>query len=165
MKLRTNSVEETLAFGRLIGQSAPANTCIALHGNLGAGKTHLTRGIALGANIEDPTLVSSPTYVLLNIYRESPNSPSKPVFHMDAYRITSEEDFEVVGFDELLISNGIVVVEWAEKISHLLPDDRVEIIIEAGDADEERLFTITATGDASETFVTHLTTKWPLKNA
>ena len=65
---------------------------IALDGNLGAGKTHLTRGIAVGAGVEDVTLVSSPTYVLLNIYRASGVVGSKPVFHMDAYRISSEDD-------------------------------------------------------------------------
>src|SRR6202000_3343007 len=110
LQLRTTSVKETLAFGELLGKSAPPNTCVALHGNLGAGKTHLTRGIAVGAGVEDPSLVSSPTYVLLNIYRESANAGAKPVFHMEAYRITSEEDFEVVGFDELLAAGGIVVV-------------------------------------------------------
>ena len=161
MQLRTHSVSQTLALGQLIGQLAPPNTCIALHGNLGAGKTHLTRGIALGAAVEDPSLVSSPTYVLLNIYRESPAHNSKPVFHMDAYRISSEEDFAVVGFDELLTSNGIVVIEWAEKISHLLPPDRLEITIEPADTEEERLFTLTPTGQTSAAFLTLLATHRP----
>ena len=165
MQITTHSVEETLGLGLLLGQLAPPNTCVALHGNLGAGKTHLTRGIALGARVEDPALVSSPTYVLLNIYRESAEPAARPVFHMDAYRITSEEDFEVVGFDELLTSGGIVVVEWAEKISHLLPDDRVEIRIEAGEFEEERLFTVTSTGSVSTALITRLEKEWPLKNA
>lgn len=149
MQLRTASVKETLALGELLGKLAPPNTCIALHGNLGAGKTHLTRGIAIGAGVEDPALVSSPTYVLLNIYRESLQAGAKPVFHMDAYRITSEEDFEVVGFDELLLSGGIVVVEWAEKILHLLPPDRLEITLEHTDLEAERLLTLDAIGGSA----------------
>jgi len=169
MELRTNSVDETLALGELLGRLAPVNTCIALHGNLGAGKTHLTRGIAVGAGVEDPTLVSSPTYVLLNIYREAEgsggSSGGKAVFHMDAYRITSEEDFEVVGFDELLVAGGIVVVEWAEKIGHLLPEDRLEITIEAGEVEEERVFTISETGAASAALAATLASAWPIKNA
>ena len=82
MLLTTHSIPETLALGRLLGRLAPPNTFIALDGQLGAGKTHLTRGIAEGAAVEDPSLVSSPTYVLLNIYQGP-----KPVFHLDAYRL------------------------------------------------------------------------------
>lgn len=154
MTLLTNNVEETLALGEELGRLAPPNTCIALHGNLGAGKTHLTRGIAVGAGVDDPTLVSSPTYILLNIYpADAPGARergSKPVFHMDAYRLTSEEDFAAVGFEELLTSGGIAVVEWAEKILHLLPADRLEITIEAGEEENQRVFTLTPTGPAGE---------------
>ncbi|MGN6368812.1 MAG: tRNA (adenosine(37)-N6)-threonylcarbamoyltransferase complex ATPase subunit type 1 TsaE [Phycisphaerae bacterium] len=160
MEIVTHSVHETLRLGELIGRLARPNTCIALNGNLGAGKTHLTRGIARGAGVEDVTLVSSPTYVLLNIYRESGSASSKPVFHLDAYRIGSEEDFEVVGFEELLTGGGIVVVEWAAKVVHLLPEDRVEISIEAGEAEEERLFLLAATGSESASLVEKVAREW-----
>src|SRR3954470_12994298 len=116
LEIVSKSFDETLGLGRLIGRLAPGNMCVALEGNLGAGKTQLTRGIAMGAGVNDVTLVSSPTYVLLNVYEGT-----KPVFHMDSYRIESAEDFEAVGFDELLTDGGIVVVEWAEKIGELLP--------------------------------------------
>jgi tRNA threonylcarbamoyladenosine biosynthesis protein TsaE len=145
MQIVSTSVEQTMALGQLLGQLAPAGACIALHGHLGAGKTHLTRGIALGAAVDDPTLVSSPTYVLLNIY-----PGPRPVFHMDAYRVASEEDFAAVGFEELLQSNGIAVVEWAEKVAAFLPADRLEIVMEAGEGEEERLLTLSATGRESE---------------
>jgi tRNA threonylcarbamoyladenosine biosynthesis protein TsaE len=143
--LTTSSVEETLALGERIGQLAPANFCVALHGNLGAGKTHLTRGIAGGAKVDDPSLVSSPTYVLLNIY-----PGPKPVFHLDAYRIVSEQDFEAVGLDEILQSQGITVIEWPEKIPHLLPADRLDILIQHMDDPNHRLFQFTATGPVAE---------------
>jgi tRNA threonylcarbamoyladenosine biosynthesis protein TsaE len=171
MLIATRTVEETLALGKLIGRLAPAppeSTCIALDGQLGAGKTHLTRGIAQGAQVLDPTLVSSPTYVLLNIY-EGP----KPVYHLDAYRINSLEDFQAVGFEELLGGNavdrthcdnrgGVVVVEWAQRIRLLLPDDHLQIVIQPGDQSEShRLFEITGMGPRSRLLADRLRTAWP----
>ena len=136
----THSVEQTLALGRLIGRLSPPGTTLALHGTLGAGKTHLTRGIALGALVEDPALVSSPTYVLLNIY-----PGPKPVYHLDAYRIAGPEDFAAVGFEELTSARasddeeaGLVVVEWAERITTLLPPDCLNITIELQDQPHPR---------------------------
>ncbi len=134
MMLITLHVEETEALGRLIGALAPAlpaTTCITLEGPLGAGKTQLARGIAAGAGVDDLSLVSSPTYVLLNIYRGP-----KPVFHLDAYRVASGEDFAAVGFEELLAGGGIVIVEWAARIAELLPADRLEVILRHGAATE-----------------------------
>ncbi len=156
MEIVTTSVERTLGAGgidRSVG-SAP-NTRIALHGNLGAGKTHLTRGIAVGARVDDPSLVSSPTYVLLNVYRGP-----KPVFHMDAYRVESEEDFAMVGFEELLKGGGLAVVEWAEKVGHLLPAERVEIVLEHGEVEESRVLTLSATGEGPERFLKVLAEGW-----
>ena len=156
MEFRTTSVERTVALGERIGCAAArlsGSICLALHGNLGAGKTQLTRGIALGAGVVDPTLVASPTYVLLNVYQagdRARDGESKTVYHMDAYRIASEEDFDAVGFEELLAADGILVVEWAEKVLHLLPEDRVEITIEPGEADDERIIGIDPRGATSE---------------
>jgi len=169
MTLTTHTIEQTLELGRAIGQLAPATavTCVALDGPLGAGKTHLARGIAEGAAVDDPTLVSSPTYVLLNIY-----AGPKPVFHLDAYRIASSEDFAAIGFEEILAgesptaaAGGIVVVEWATKIADLLPADRLEIAIEhAGEAEAlERIFAITATGPASRSVLESLAIQFQIK--
>src|SRR4051812_383864 len=105
MVIVTRSVEETVALGRLFGRLAPdgAMTCIALEGELGAGKTQFARGVAEGAGVENPGLVSSPTYVLLNIYQGH-----KPVYHLDAYCVAGPADFEAVGFEEILSgSRGI----------------------------------------------------------
>src|SRR5690348_2230878 len=113
MKITTHSTAQTLALGRALGKLAPTPLCIALNGQLGAGKTHLVRGIAAGAQVADPNLVSSPTYVLLNIYPAAPANPhSKTVFHLDAYRTHSLADFEAVGLDELLEQPAITVIEW-----------------------------------------------------
>jgi tRNA threonylcarbamoyladenosine biosynthesis protein TsaE len=152
----TRSALETERFGQRLGQLAPPNTCLALLGNLGAGKTHLTRGIAKGAGVDDPSLVSSPTYVLLNIYQGP-----KPVFHLDAYRITSEADFETVGLDELLQSSGITVIEWPEKIPHLLPPDRLQIQIDLGDTPDERTLHLLPTGPNAQKLLSILQSHHP----
>src|SRR6478735_5972705 len=93
MRIITRSAEETVALGRLIGQLAPPGdvVCVALDGELGAGKTQLTRGIAEGAEVADIGLVSSPTYVLMNVYPAG--AGRKAVYHLDAYRIGGEDEF------------------------------------------------------------------------
>ncbi len=155
MKMVTHSVEETEALGKLLGRLAPVNMTLALHGTLGAGKTHLTRGIAQGAGVNDPALVSSPTYVLMNIY-----SGSKPVYHLDAYRISGSDDFAAVGFEELLTSDGLVVVEWAEKIAGLLPADYLNVVIEAGDVEEERVFELKGVGEGAVRLAREVERAW-----
>jgi tRNA threonylcarbamoyladenosine biosynthesis protein TsaE len=173
MHLSTHSAAQTLALGRLLGQLAPpppATTCITLDGPLGAGKTHLTHGIAEGAQVDDPTLVSSPTYVLLNIY-----PGPKPVYHLDAYRISSDDDFDAVGLEEILrpnpeasraASGGIVVIEWSQRLATLLPPDRLHIEIQHDDSSDaepstHRTFTFTATGPASQSLLKRLTDDLP----
>jgi tRNA threonylcarbamoyladenosine biosynthesis protein TsaE len=145
-EITTRSLEETFALGRTLGRVAGPFTVMALEGMLGAGKTHLVRGIAQGAAVADANLVSSPTYVLLNIYPSDPaNIASKTVFHLDAYRTASAEDFAAIGFEELLEEPGIVVVEWASKVAGILPEDRLEVGIEVVD-EITRAFTFKATG-------------------
>jgi tRNA threonylcarbamoyladenosine biosynthesis protein TsaE len=163
MLLTTHSVDQTLALGRALGRLAPnppAVTCIALDGPLGSGKTHLTRGIAQGAQVLDESLVSSPTYVLMNIY----DGP-KPVRHLDAYRIHSADDFTALGFEDLDTgaeteggAGGIVVVEWASRVKDLLPPDTLWIAIShEGDLlDQTRSFDLTATGPNSAAFLAQL---------
>ena len=151
MRLETRNVEQTLALGRLIGGLAaglPGVTCIGLDGPLGAGKTHLTRGIAQGAGVADATLVSSPTYVLMNIYEGK-----TPVRHFDAYRARTPEEFAEIGFEEAVLGTGqtgeaIVVVEWAGRVAELMPADTLWIALEhEGDLeDERRSFTFRAGG-------------------
>jgi len=130
MTITTHSVEETCALGEKIGAAAPPGLVIALEGQLGAGKTHLVRGIAQGARVADPDLVSSPTYVLLNIYQKNPADPqSKAVYHLDAYRTAGPGDIESLGFEEWLTEGAVVVIEWASRIRDLLPPDHLDIHI------------------------------------
>ncbi len=122
----SNSVKETEAIAAEMAKSLRGGECIALDGELGAGKTQFVRGLvaALGG---DPHSVSSPTYVLLNIYDRG----RLKVFHLDAYRVGGADDFEAIGFAELLEQRGVVVVEWAGRVHDLLPKSVIRVKIEA----------------------------------
>ena len=118
----SHSVADTESIaGELALQLSPG-ACVALYGDLGAGKTQFVRGLvrALGGN---PRAVSSPTYVLLNIYP----TPKLTVYHLDAYRIHGPEDFDAIGFPELLEQGGVVVIEWPARVESLLPPTRVNV--------------------------------------
>jgi tRNA threonylcarbamoyladenosine biosynthesis protein TsaE len=121
----SHSVAQTEAVAAQLAKTLVGGECIALDGPLGAGKTQFVRGLAaaLGA---DPRAVSSPTFVLLNIYRGG----RIPLFHLDAYRVAGGEDFESIGFSELLEQNGVVVVEWASRIEKILPAAKINVGIE-----------------------------------
>jgi tRNA threonylcarbamoyladenosine biosynthesis protein TsaE len=143
----SRSVAETVALGARLGAAAAGGTCVLLGGTLGAGKTQLVRGIAAGARVADPGLVSSPTYVLLNIYpRSADDAQSKTVYHIDAYRTHGSEDCAALGLDELLAdAEALVVIEWPERIAELWPAERLEITLEIEDETTRRL-TITGVG-------------------
>jgi len=123
--LETERIAANLSCGFVGGE------CIALEGELGAGKTRFVRGLLMGLG-GDAREVSSPTFVLLNIY----TTGRLPVYHIDAYRIGSD-DLENLGFAELLQQGAIVVIEWASKVRSLLPAGRVEVTI-AHVAQEQR---------------------------
>jgi tRNA threonylcarbamoyladenosine biosynthesis protein TsaE len=122
----SDSPEQTQALAAALAQTLRGGEVIALQGELGAGKTQFVRGLlrGLGGN---PRTVSSPTFVLLNVY----DSGRLPLFHLDAYRVSGAEDFEAIGFSELLEQGGIVVVEWGLRIADLLPQKRIDVQIEA----------------------------------
>src|SRR3954453_1149939 len=109
--LLSHSVAETEAIAADLAAGLGAGACLALHGELGAGKTQFVRGLVRGLGGQ-PRAVSSPTFVLLNVY-EAP-SARLSVYHLDAYRVSGPEDFEAIGFPELLEQGGVVVVEWPE---------------------------------------------------
>lgn len=129
----THSVEETEAVAGALAASLRGGECIALDGDLGAGKTQFVRGLvrALGG---DARSVSSPTYVLLNIYK----SGRLTVYHLDAYRI-GPDDLDAIGFAELLEQGGVVVVEWAGRVRGVLPEDCIHVGIEATGETERRI--------------------------
>ena len=130
----SDSVQRTEAIAAEMAEKLIGGECVALYGELGAGKTQFVRGLVrgLGGNARS---VSSPTFVLLNVY----DSGRLAVYHLDAYRVHGAEDFEAIGFGELLEQGGVVVVEWAERVELLLPKDRIEVRIETTDPMRRRI--------------------------
>lgn len=129
----TRSAAETIALGRLIGERIHGGDCIAYRGGLGAGKTTITRGIAVGMGLEDD--VTSPTFALVNEYRGDRIS----LCHFDMYRITSQDDLETTGFFDYMDEDTALAVEWSENIDDSLPPDTVYISIERVSDTERRI--------------------------
>lgn len=121
MTLYLAGPEDTIRLGMLLGQKLPRGALVALVGNLGAGKTCLTKGLARGLGVHDSEAVVSPTYTLANEYRGR-----MPLYHLDVYRLEAE-DFFLSGLDEYFCKDGITAVEWAEKLEDDLPVPRLQI--------------------------------------
>ena len=115
IEIKTNSAAETIELGKEIGSSLKGGEVFALVGNLGTGKTHLIKGIALGLEAHDSDQVSSPTFVLVNEYFGRDGSIH--IYHIDAYRMESVTEFQALGFDEYCRPDSVVLVEWADKVS------------------------------------------------
>lgn len=127
----SKSPKETLNFGIMIGNKLKAGDIIALKGSLGAGKTVIAKGIALSLDINED--VTSPTYNIVCEY-----SGRIPFYHMDLYRISDYDEFEMLGVDHLLFGCGITVIEWSERIIDELPENVITIIIERDAQTENR---------------------------
>lgn len=122
----SHSVADTERIAAGLARTLKGGECIALDGDLGAGKTQFVRGLLAGLG-GDPRTVSSPTFVLLNIY----DTGRLRVFHLDAYRVTGSDDFDAIGFTELLDQGGVVVVEWPSRVSDLLPARTIHVRLRA----------------------------------
>jgi tRNA threonylcarbamoyladenosine biosynthesis protein TsaE len=121
--LISKSPTETFSIGRILGEGLTGGDCVALTGELGAGKTCLTQGIAVGLGVPDGYVVTSPTFTLINEY---PGGEST-LYHLDVYRLRGSEDLEEMGFQEYLMSDGVMVIEWAEKVSDAIPDEALRV--------------------------------------
>ncbi|MHB1561164.1 MAG: tRNA (adenosine(37)-N6)-threonylcarbamoyltransferase complex ATPase subunit type 1 TsaE [Isosphaeraceae bacterium] len=127
LEVQLASEEDTARLGRAIAEVVSPGTVIGLTGPLGAGKTRLTRAIAEALGV-DPSAISSPTFVLIQEYEGR-----LPVYHFDTYRLPTPEAFEELGSAEYW-RDGVSLVEWADRVESLLPDDRWRIAIEPADA-------------------------------
>jgi tRNA threonylcarbamoyladenosine biosynthesis protein TsaE len=116
----TDSPEATVELGRQL--AGELNGVVLLIGNLGAGKTTLTKGIVEGRGVAAAEAVSSPTYTLIHQY-----GGERPVFHIDLYRLDEAREVETLGLDDLFHSEALVLLEWAERFPELLPTKRTEI--------------------------------------
>jgi tRNA threonylcarbamoyladenosine biosynthesis protein TsaE len=114
---------DTFCIGKALGESLTGGDCVALTGELGAGKTCLTQGIAAGLGVPDGYMVTSPTFTLINEYPGKKAS----LYHFDVYRLSGSADLEEMGYQEYLMGDGVVVIEWAEKISDVIPDEALRV--------------------------------------
>ena len=126
--------DDMVKLGNRFGQLAKPGMVISLRGSLGAGKTVFARGVARSLGIEEA--IVSPTFTLVQEY-----DGRLPMYHMDLYRITSSEDFEMIGGEDMLYSNGVCLIEWSEIINEMLPKDTIFINIVVN-PDQSRTVTI-----------------------
>ena len=122
--IETNTADGTLALGRELGAAAKPGTVFALTGDLGTGKTVFTKGFAEGLGIAEP--VTSPTFTILQTYEGG----RLTFWHFDVYRIGDVEEMEEIGYEDACYGDGVCLVEWAEIVEELLPEDAVRVTIE-----------------------------------
>ncbi len=122
IEFRSESPQDTFSLGQRIASFLTAGSVVALQGELGSGKTYLVKGIAKGLGITET--ITSPTYTIISEYRSSP-----VLYHIDAYRLLNDEDFENLGGTEIINSGGISLIEWSERIPKSLPRELITIIL------------------------------------
>ncbi len=127
------SSKETQYFGEEFGKLLAPGCIIALYGDLGAGKTCFTQGLAKGLKVQEE-YITSPTFTLINEYKGV-----MPMYHFDVYRLCGPEELEELGYEEYFYGRGVSIIEWAEKIEDLLPEDYLKICLEHQGPDTRRL--------------------------
>lgn len=119
----TSSPEQTWKIGEMLGRKLAAGDTVCLYGDLGAGKTSFSYGIALGLEVKDQ-YITSPTFTFVNEYQGR-----VPFYHLDLYRLKGVEELEGIGFDEYLESDGVTVIEWAERAEDVLPEECLSVYL------------------------------------
>ena len=132
-KFTSTSPEETLAIGRILSESLEPGDIICLKGDLGAGKTHLVKGISSGLGISEH-VVNSPTFTLIHEYKGR-----LPVYHFDLYRVKDVSELRDIGTEDYLYGQGVCIVEWPEILENDLPANAVHVMIEKIDVSTRKL--------------------------
>jgi len=122
-KIMTSGQQETVALGSVLARRLRAGDVVCLFGDLGTGKTTFVKGLASGLRIPSRR-VHSPSFVLMNIYQGR-----VPLYHFDLYRLDTLEEIRAIGYEEFLYGDGIAVVEWADKMGTLIPDERINVFL------------------------------------
>lgn len=128
----THSEEETIELGRALARDLPTRAVVLLIGNLGAGKTALSKGILAGLGVATPEEVTSPTFTLIHDYGNA--------YHIDLYRLDTATEVAALGLEELFDRQAVVLIEWGERFQELLPKDRIEIHIQSAGDDERQFY-------------------------
>ncbi|HHV39144.1 MAG TPA: tRNA (adenosine(37)-N6)-threonylcarbamoyltransferase complex ATPase subunit type 1 TsaE [Tepidimicrobium sp.] len=147
--IRLRGLNETDSFGQKLGRLLKPGDLISMTGDLGAGKTTLTKSIGIGLGVED--YITSPTFTLINEYKGR-----FWLYHFDVYRLEDEVDLLDLGYEEYFYSNGVTIVEWGDKIESILPKDRIDMRIERGSELDERVITLYGEGDRYKRIVKEL---------
>ncbi len=134
LKYLSNSSKETIELGRKLGKLLSKGDAVSLIGNLGSGKTWFTKGIALGLDIDCDTVVTSPTFSLVNEYEGR-----CILYHMDLYRLESFSDVVLSGLEEYFHDENVVVVEWGGRFPDIFPEKRIEVKIDIVDKGKRRI--------------------------
>lgn len=138
---KTASVEETMELGRTLGHYIEKGTTICLTGDLGTGKTHFAKGLAEGLGVKET--ITSPTFTIVNEY----HTGRVPLYHFDVYRVNDPDEVLQVGFEEYVYGEGVSLVEWADLIESILPDQFLQVKIEKSDVEDERKITFHEVGN------------------
>ena len=130
MRFISNSVEDTIGIGRNLARRLKKGDIVALIGDLGSGKTVFTKGIAEGLGVKNPRYVNSPTFVIIKEYKGK-----IPLYHFDLYRLHKSTLLDSESYEEYFYDDGVVVIEWADKIRTILPKKYIEVKLKvAGDS-------------------------------
>ncbi|MDP3790841.1 MAG: tRNA (adenosine(37)-N6)-threonylcarbamoyltransferase complex ATPase subunit type 1 TsaE [Candidatus Omnitrophota bacterium] len=122
MKIISKSIGQTIALGEKLGAKLKKGSVVALVGDLGSGKTVFTKGIAQGLGVKNARYVNSPTFVIIKEYKGK-----MPLYHFDLYRLDHYSSFDAMNYEEYFYSDGVTVIEWADKIRQLLPKKYTEV--------------------------------------
>ena len=133
MKIIVHNLQDTERIGKIISHNLEKGTVLCLDGDLGVGKTALTQFIAGEFGVKE--YITSPTFAIIKEYEGR-----LPFYHMDVYRIESEDDMYDLGYDEYIYSEGVTIIEWSKKIEGILPEDRININIQRLDDSSRTLF-------------------------
>ena len=148
MEITVNNLDETQQIGKIIGRCLDRGDVLCLDGDLGVGKTSLTQFIAREFGVDE--YITSPTFTIIKEYEGR-----LPFYHMDVYRLDSADDMHDLGYEEYIYSEGVTVIEWAEKIKEILPEERININIKRVD-DNRRILYIDGRGKTLDKLIREL---------
>src|SRR5271157_2578070 len=134
LMVTSRSPEETFLIGNVIGRNLIEKDVVALVGDLGAGKTCLTHGIARGLGVPDEYQITSPSFTLINEYQGR-----IMLYHFDLYRLSRASEMEDMGYEEYFFGQGVSVVEWADKVEGILPDETLFVLMNYTDENERSI--------------------------
>lgn len=149
MEIKLSNLEETKEFGFRLGFLLKGGDILCLNGDLGAGKTTMTKSIGLGLGVEE--YITSPTFTLINEYKGR-----IPVYHFDVYRLEDADELYDLGFDEYFYGKGVCIIEWADKIEKMIPEIRIVVDIEKGNDENERILHISGYGQSYDQLIKEL---------